>query len=61
MTKCKCIQEEEELRAKEEQEKREEEEYLCLKQSFVVEEQGEADELTEQEVNPITLTSDTHL
>ncbi|XP_046906871.1 DDRGK domain-containing protein 1 isoform X2 [Hypomesus transpacificus] len=42
-------QEEEELRAKEEQEKREEEEYLCLKQSFVVEEQGEADELTEQE------------
>lgn len=43
-------QEEEERRAKEEQERKEEEEYQRLKASFIVEEQGEAEELTEQEV-----------
>ncbi|KPP67146.1 DDRGK domain-containing protein 1-like [Scleropages formosus] len=42
-------QEEEERRAKEEQERREEEEYQRLKESFVIEEQGVAEELTEQE------------
>ncbi|KAK6315944.1 DDRGK domain-containing protein 1 [Coregonus clupeaformis] len=42
-------EEEEERRAKEEQEKKEEEEYLRLKESFVVEEQGEADDVTEEE------------
>ncbi|KAI4886475.1 hypothetical protein NFI96_011899 [Prochilodus magdalenae] len=42
-------QEEELQRAKEEQEKKEEEEYQRLKESFVIEDQGEADELTEQE------------
>ncbi|XP_035631944.1 DDRGK domain-containing protein 1-like [Oncorhynchus keta] len=42
-------EEEEERRAKEEQEKEEEEEYLRLKQSFVVEEQGEAEDVTEEE------------
>lgn len=43
-------QEEDLRRAKEEQERKEEEEYQKLKASFVVEEQGEAEELTEQEV-----------
>lgn len=43
-------QEEDRLRAKEEQEKQEEEEYLRLKTSFVVEEQGEEDQLTEDQV-----------
>ncbi|XP_057686398.1 DDRGK domain-containing protein 1-like [Corythoichthys intestinalis] len=42
-------QEEEERRAKEEQEKREEEEYLKLKASFVVEDQGEEEQLTEDQ------------
>ncbi|KAG7476563.1 hypothetical protein MATL_G00084310 [Megalops atlanticus] len=42
-------QEEESRRAKEEQERREEEEYQRLKESFVIEEQGVADELSEQE------------
>ncbi|KAI1904630.1 hypothetical protein AGOR_G00007670 [Albula goreensis] len=42
-------QEEEIRRAKEEQERREEEEYLRLKESFVIEEQGVTEELTEQE------------
>ncbi|XP_051750510.1 DDRGK domain-containing protein 1 isoform X1 [Ctenopharyngodon idella] len=42
-------QEEELRRAKEEQERREEEEYQRLKESFVIEDQGEADELDEQE------------
>ncbi|KAG5835034.1 DDRGK domain-containing protein 1 [Anguilla rostrata] len=42
-------QEEEEQRVKEEQEKKEEEEYLRLKESFVIEEQGVTEELTEQE------------
>ncbi|XP_062844709.1 DDRGK domain-containing protein 1 [Trichomycterus rosablanca] len=43
-------QQEEDLRhAKEEQERREEEEYQKLKASFIIEEQGEADELSEQE------------
>lgn len=42
-------QEEEERRAKLEQEKKEEEEYQLLKESFVVEDQGVAEELTEDE------------
>ncbi|XP_056882574.1 DDRGK domain-containing protein 1-like [Takifugu flavidus] len=42
-------QEEDRLRAKEEQERQEEEEYLRLKASFVVEEQGEEDQLTEDQ------------
>ncbi|KAM6985708.1 DDRGK domain-containing protein 1 [Aplochiton taeniatus] len=42
-------QEEEERRAKLEQEKKEEEEYLLLKESFVVEDQGVTEELTEDE------------
>ncbi|XP_077370570.1 DDRGK domain-containing protein 1 [Festucalex cinctus] len=41
--------EEDEQRAKEEQEKREEEEYLRLKASFVVEDQGEEEQLTEDQ------------
>ncbi|XP_043095211.1 DDRGK domain-containing protein 1-like [Puntigrus tetrazona] len=36
-------------RAKEEQERKEEEEYQRLKESFVIEDQGEAEELSEQE------------
>ncbi|XP_049611504.1 DDRGK domain-containing protein 1 isoform X2 [Syngnathus scovelli] len=42
-------QEEDERRAKEEQEKREEEEYLRLKASFVVEDQGEEEQLSEDQ------------
>ncbi|XP_019957816.2 DDRGK domain-containing protein 1 [Paralichthys olivaceus] len=42
-------QEEEEQRAKEEQERREEEEYLKLKASFIVEDQGEEEQLTEDQ------------
>ncbi|KAF3857478.1 hypothetical protein F7725_009337 [Dissostichus mawsoni] len=42
-------QEEEEQRAKEEQDKREEEEYLKLKASFTVEEQGEEEQLSEDQ------------
>ncbi|KAG8004709.1 DDRGK domain-containing protein 1 [Nibea albiflora] len=42
-------QEEDERRAKEEQERREEEEYLRLKASFVVEDQGEEEQLTEDQ------------
>lgn len=42
-------QEEEERRAKEEQEKREEEEYLKLKASFVIEDQGEEEQLSEDQ------------
>uniref|UniRef100_A0A3P9CV24 DDRGK domain-containing protein 1 n=1 Tax=Maylandia zebra TaxID=106582 RepID=A0A3P9CV24_9CICH len=42
-------QEEQERRAKEEQEKREEEEYLRLKASFIVEEQGEEEQLSEDQ------------
>ncbi|KAJ8287221.1 hypothetical protein GJAV_G00049040 [Gymnothorax javanicus] len=45
--------EEDEQRAKEEQERREEEEYLRLKESFVIEEQGVTEELTEQESNSL--------
>ncbi|KAF4113952.1 DDRGK domain-containing protein 1 isoform X2 [Onychostoma macrolepis] len=41
--------EEELLRAKEEQERKEEEEYQRLKECFVIEDQGEAEELSEQE------------
>lgn len=43
-------QEEDRRRAKEEQERQEEEEYLRLKASFIVEEQGEEDQLTEDQV-----------
>lgn len=50
-------QEEDRLRAKEEQERQEEEEYLRLKASFVVEEQGEEDQLTEDQVTPSLPTS----
>ncbi|XP_016116465.1 DDRGK domain-containing protein 1-like [Sinocyclocheilus grahami] len=42
-------QDEELQHAKEEQERKEEEEYLRLKESFVIEDQGEAEELSEQE------------
>lgn len=50
---CCCLsQEEEERRAKEEQERREEEEYLKLKASFVVEDQGEEEQLSEDQVRP---------
>ncbi|KAJ3584640.1 hypothetical protein NHX12_015135 [Muraenolepis orangiensis] len=42
-------QEEEDLRLKEEEQKREEEEYLKLKASFVVEDQGEAEQLSEDQ------------
>uniref|UniRef100_A0A3B3Q3L4 DDRGK domain-containing protein 1 n=1 Tax=Paramormyrops kingsleyae TaxID=1676925 RepID=A0A3B3Q3L4_9TELE len=42
-------QEEELRRAKEQQERKEEEEYLRLKESFVIEEQGIVEELSEQE------------
>lgn len=44
------VQEEDERRAKEERERREEEEYLKLKASFVVEDQGEEEQLTEDQV-----------
>lgn len=50
-------QEEDRLRAKEEQERQEEEEYLRLKASFVVEEQGEEDQLTEDQVTSSLPTS----
>ena len=43
-------QEEEEHRLREEERKREEEEYLKLKASFIVEEQGEAEPLSEDQV-----------
>lgn len=43
-------QEEDMRRAKEEQEKREEEEYLKLKASFIVEDQGEEEQLTQDQV-----------
>lgn len=39
-------------RAKEEQEKREEEEYLKLKASFIIEDQGEEEQLTQDQVTP---------
>lgn len=47
---CASLQDEELRQAKEEQERREEEEYQRLKEAFVIEEQGESEELTEQEV-----------
>ncbi len=47
------FQEEEERRAKEEQERREEEEYLRLKASFIVEDQGEEEQLTEDQVTSL--------
>ncbi|XP_071368216.1 DDRGK domain-containing protein 1-like isoform X2 [Centroberyx affinis] len=42
-------QEEEERQAKEEQERKDEEEYLRLKASFVIEDQGEEEQLTEDQ------------
>lgn len=42
-------QEEDERRAKEEQERREEEEYLKLKASFIIEDQGEEEQLSEDQ------------
>ncbi|XP_016521534.1 DDRGK domain-containing protein 1 isoform X2 [Poecilia formosa] len=42
-------QEEDERRAKEEQERREEEEYLKLKASFIIEDQGEQEQLSEDQ------------
>lgn len=45
-----CVQEEDQRRAKEEQERREEEEYLRLKASFIIEDQGEEEQLTEDQV-----------
>lgn len=48
------VQEEEERRAKEEQERREEEEYLRLKASFTIEDQGEEEQLTEDQVRSPT-------
>ncbi|XP_071320029.1 DDRGK domain-containing protein 1-like isoform X2 [Trachinotus anak] len=42
-------QEEEERRAKEEQERREEDEYLKLKASFIIEDQGEEEQLSEDQ------------
>lgn len=44
------LQEEAERQAKEEQERREEEEYQKLKAGFVVEEVGEEEQLTEDQV-----------
>lgn len=44
------IQEEEKRKAKEEEEKREYEEYLKLKESFVVEEEGVEESKTEEQV-----------
>ena len=44
------VQEEEKRKAKEEEEKREYEEYLKLKESFVVEEEGVEESMTEEEV-----------
>ncbi|TNN23773.1 hypothetical protein EYF80_066105 [Liparis tanakae] len=45
-----CLQEEDERRAKEEQDRRDEEEYLKLKASFIIEDQGEEEQLTEDQV-----------
>lgn len=47
------VQEEDERRAKEEQERREEEEYLRLKASFTIEDQGEEEQLTEDQVTSL--------
>lgn len=44
------VQEEEKRKAKEEEEKREYEEYLKLRESFVVEEEGVEESMTEEEV-----------
>lgn len=45
------VQEEDERRAKEEQERREEEEYQKLKASFIIEDQGEEEQLSEDQVS----------
>lgn len=46
-----------ERRAKEDQERREEEEYLKLKASFVVEDQGEEEQLTDDQVSSLFVQS----
>lgn len=51
------VQEEDERRAKEEQERREEEEYQKLKASFIIEDQGEEEQLSEDQVSPQSLTT----
>ncbi|XP_069601267.1 DDRGK domain-containing protein 1 isoform X3 [Ranitomeya imitator] len=51
-------QEEEKKKAKEEQEKREHEEYLRLKESFVVEEEGEAETMDEEQVSKVVILED---
>uniref|UniRef100_A0A670ITG8 DDRGK domain-containing protein 1 n=1 Tax=Podarcis muralis TaxID=64176 RepID=A0A670ITG8_PODMU len=51
-------QEEEKKKAKEEEEKREYEEYLKLKESFVVEEEGEDEGMTEEESAKVVLLED---
>lgn len=50
-----------ERRAKEEQEKREEEEYLKLKASFIIEDQGEEEQLTEDQVRSLSVQGCFHL
>lgn len=55
------MQEEEKKKAKEEEEKREYEEYLKLKESFVVEEEGEDEGMTEEEVSLAELECDDRL
>lgn len=50
-----CPQEEEERKAQEEQAQREHEEYLKLKETFVVEEEGVGETMTEEQVGPPAL------
>ena len=50
-----CPQEEEERNAQEEQAQREHEEYLKLKETFVVEEEGVGETMTEEQVGPPAL------
>lgn len=50
MTTLIFLQEEEKKKAKEEEEQREYEEYLKLKESFIVEEEGVEEAMTEEEV-----------
>lgn len=47
------VQEEDERRAKEEKDRREEEEYLRLKASFTIEDQGEQEQLSEDQVRSL--------
>ncbi|XP_072800014.1 DDRGK domain-containing protein 1 isoform X2 [Vicugna pacos] len=50
--------EEEERKAREEQAQREHEEYLKLKEAFVVEEEGEAETMTEEQQSKVVLLED---